>query len=384
MKIINLLLNLTLKLSNKYCTTNGLISKQFNSDMDRLRIHCECNKKNRLKTTKNKPRIQFNRLWLLVRNFVRNFSSGRLCSEQNSPGFTLIEILVGLVMAAIIISSLLGFMISVMNTEKNEQAKAISEQEIQAALDYISRDLQEAVYIYDAAGIDAIRTQLPSSSARDRVPVMVFWKRELVSDALRDDTFIYSLVAYYLIKDNSSTWSKAARIGRWQIKDGVTTSNGVTCGLYPDKYVNNYCPSPGFTLFDITEDGTLEQRMNRWEKDPVAYTNDIVVLMDYIDHTITNIPPATCPENVQNPDDSTQNLITWSKVPSPSFNNLNTGKMTGFYACVDRVNTTAQVFIRGNALARINNHAGINYSSDRKSYFPTGSIKVQGRGYLHK
>ncbi|WP_413175657.1 hormogonium polysaccharide secretion pseudopilin HpsC [Anabaena azotica] len=326
------------------------------------------------------------RLWR-ASQFRKNIENRH--SEQNSPGFTLIEILVGLGMAAIIISSLLGFMISVMNTEKNEQAKAISEQEIQAALDYISRDLQEAVYIYDAAGIDAIRTQLPSSSARDRVPVMVFWKRELVADAVRDDTFVYSLVAYYLIKDSSSTWSKAARIGRWQIKDGVTTSSndstGVDCTGYPgSKYVRNYCPSPGFSLFDITQHGTLEQKMNRWIKNTVAYTNDIVVLIDYIDQTITNIPPATCPENVQNPDDSTQNLITWSKVPPPSFNNINTGKMTGFYVCVDRVNTIAQVFIRGNALARINNNAGINYSSERKSYFPTGSIKVQGRGYLYK
>ncbi|ADI63774.1 conserved hypothetical protein ['Nostoc azollae' 0708] len=33
---------------------------------------------------------------------------------------------------------------------------------------------------------------------------------------------------------------------------------------------------------------------------------------------------------------------------------------------------------------RINNNAGINYSSDRKAYYPTGSIKLQGRGYVYK
>jgi len=35
--------------------------------------------------------------------------------------------------------------------------------------------------------------------------------------------FVYSLVAYYLIKDNQedAIWSGAARIGRFQIKDGV-------------------------------------------------------------------------------------------------------------------------------------------------------------------
>jgi len=39
-----------------------------------------------------------------------------------------------------------------------------------------------------------------------------------------EDSFVYSLVAYYPIKDNQdkdAIWSGAARIGRFQIKDGV-------------------------------------------------------------------------------------------------------------------------------------------------------------------
>jgi len=42
------------------------------------------------------------------------------------------------------------------------------------------------------------------------------------------DSFVYSLVAYYLIKDNQdkdAIWSGAARIGRFQIKDGVQNPN---------------------------------------------------------------------------------------------------------------------------------------------------------------
>ncbi|WP_338422923.1 hypothetical protein [Anabaena sphaerica] len=49
---------------------------------------------------------------------------------QPINGFTLIELLVGLVMAFIIITSLLGFMITIMETDRKEQAKATSEQEI--------------------------------------------------------------------------------------------------------------------------------------------------------------------------------------------------------------------------------------------------------------
>ena len=62
-------------------------------------------------------------------------------------------------------------------------------------------------------------------------------------------TFVYSLVAYYLIKDNNATWSNGARIARWQIRDGVKASgftvdnnnqqvaNGVDCAGYEEKYI---------------------------------------------------------------------------------------------------------------------------------------------------
>ncbi|MFO5473523.1 MAG: hypothetical protein ACLBM2_06365, partial [Dolichospermum sp.] len=68
---------------------------------------------------------------------------------------------------------------------------------------------------------------------------------------------------------------------------------------------------------------------------------------------------------------------TWSTI-TPS------NGMTGFYACVDKANTTAKVFIRGNALARRERDPDkIKYENDendkkRKSYFPTASAIVQG------
>ncbi|MBD2167453.1 prepilin-type N-terminal cleavage/methylation domain-containing protein [Calothrix membranacea FACHB-236] len=308
-------------------------------------------------------------------------------------GFTLIELLVGMIIAVLVITPLLGFMINILNTDRQEQAKASSEQEIQTALDYISRDLQQAVYIYDATGIDAIKNQLPSPTATDRVPVLVFWKREFIGQVLTaadnnsDDTFVYSLVAYYLIKDNSSTWSNAARIARWQIRDGVasSSSSAVTCNGYSGKYVSGYCPSSGFASFNFEGVGTIEQKMNTWTRlssyttttntggtpttttTDVSYSDSPIVLVDYIDQTTTGTPSATC--------------ASGSKVTPTSFNTRDTGIMTSFYACVDRANTTAQVFLRGNALARLRN-TNISYADSRKNYFPTASIRVQGRGFL--
>ncbi|AUT04431.1 hypothetical protein CLI64_19850 [Nostoc sp. CENA543] len=308
---------------------------------------------------------------------------------QQTGGFTLIELLVALLISFLIITPLLGFMISVMNTDRQEQAKTNSEEELQTALNYISRDLQQAVYIYDAAGVSAISSQLRYPNDATKVPLLVFWKRELVSEVIaaadnsKDDTFVYSLVVYYLITDTTNTtWSKAARIARWQIQDGVQAiSGGEECTGYTAKYVKidgkTQCPSPGFAPFQaqFDEADSLEQGMNKWQKSSSSYTADATVLIDYIDQsTASPRPNATCPP------DSTSPAITWSRIAD-----TRTNSMTGFYVCVDKTNTTAQVFIRGNAVARIeNNKDKINYIDSRKTYFPTLSVRVQGRGYLFR
>ncbi|WP_414564237.1 MULTISPECIES: hormogonium polysaccharide secretion pseudopilin HpsC [unclassified Anabaena] len=307
-------------------------------------------------------------------------------STHKSGGFTLIELLVALLIAFLIITPLLGFMISVLSTDRQEQAKANSEQEIQTALNYISRDLQQAVYIYDAAGIETIKSQLRYPDDAEKSPLLVFWKRELISNVIaaadntKDDTFVYSLVAYYLIKDSNATWSKAARIARWQIKDGVrVTSGGVDCTGYTGKFIHaDNCPSPGFAPFidQFDEADSLEQGMNKWKKASVAYStnNTATVLIDYVDQSTSSPrPDATCPPNSTTPPPP----ITWSKIAPAN--------ITGFYVCVDRANTTAQVFIRGNALARIENDVNrIKYNAGNKTYFPTTSVRVQGRGYLFR
>src|SRR3712207_4678467 len=148
--------------------------------------------------------------------------------KRRCDGFTLVELLVGIIIATLVITPLLGFMINFMTTDRQEQAKANTEQEIKAAIGYIARDLQQAIYIYDADGINAIRKQLPRYGDKNNFfPVLVFWKRQFLSDGLlisgsqqKDDTFVYSLVAYYLITETSPIWSKTARIGRFQISNG--------------------------------------------------------------------------------------------------------------------------------------------------------------------
>jgi prepilin-type N-terminal cleavage/methylation domain-containing protein len=278
--------------------------------------------------------------------FKNQFKASKYLDK--SAGFTLVELLVALAMSSIIITVLLEFMISVITTDSNEQIKINSEQEIQIALDNISRDLQQAIYIYDAAGINAIKPQLRYPNDDTKAPILVFWKRE-IPDNNSEGEDNSSLVVYYLDNSSSTIWSKAARISKWQIKK------------------NN----PGFNPFNIAQSNTIEDAMNNWQKSGTAYTDAADVLIDYVDQTTDSPPAATCPDNTITPP------ITWSKI-TPSTITPSNG-MTGFYACVDKANTTAKVFIRGNALARRESDPDrIKYRDEQKSYFPTANAIVQG------
>lgn len=275
--------------------------------------------------------------------FKNQFKASKFIDK--SAGFTLVELLIALAMSSVMITVLLQFMISIITTDSDEQIKINSEQEIQTALDDISRDLQQAIYIYDAAGIDKIKDELRYPSDDTKTPILVFWKRE-ISDNNSPGEDNSSLVVYYLDNSSSTIWSKAARISKWQIEKD----------------------DEGFAPFNIAQYNTVEDAMNNWQKSGTAYTDAADVLIDYVDQTKPpDSPPlATCPNN------STTPPITWSKI-TPS------NDMTGFYACVDKANTTAKVFIRGNALARRESDPErIKYEDDQKSYFPTASAIVQG------
>jgi type II secretory pathway pseudopilin PulG len=316
--------------------------------------------------------------------------------KNRDHGFTLVELLIGLVMAFLVLTPLFGLMISIMNTDEKEQAKTTSEQELQTAIDFITRDLQQAVYIYDYQGVtnnyntiaanSGIKDSLPTVAGG--VPILVFWKQELVSNVIpttgtkKDDASVYSLVAYYLINSPSTIWSNTARIARWQIKDGVRSpsdTSGVTCNPSYNtsiKFVDaDNCPSPGFKPFDLD--------MNQWQRSG-SFTNDPQVLVDFIDQTPNNQTPNN-QTNVPNITPSCANANQSSVTITP----ISSATMTSFYACVSnyadptnqgQVISTAQIFIRGNALARIQT-SNIDYEDNsQQTYFPTVSAIIQARG----
>jgi len=339
------------------------------------------------------------------------------CSKQGgkAAGFTLIELLIGLILAFLIIAPLLGFVVNIMNTDRQEQAKSTSEQELQVAADYITRDLQQAVYIYDADGVAAIQNNNSSDPAfktdSNQVPVLVFWKRKFISNAISidgtskcttdcNDAFVYALVAYYLsLNDTTTTWSGAAQIRRVEIQDGVKKNDGVNYLAENDSTIGR---DKGFYLnLSKLKGETLAKKMNTWTagKPPDGSTELITkktdVLVDYIDQTSNSDTPKPpqqdCPKdptNTANPDPQ------WQRVPRYSTTNDSGATTTSivdgkfqtysFYACVNSSKNTVQVFLRGNALARISpkNNNIPKYNPNKSSFFPTARIEVAGSGGL--
>jgi type II secretory pathway pseudopilin PulG len=322
---------------------------------------------------------------------------------QKNGGFTLIELLVGIILAFLVIIPLLGFMVNLLRTDRQEQAKANSEQELQAAADYIARDVEQAVYIYDGYGLNKIKTYLPPHpDATNSVPVLVFWKRQILPKIIPvgsstacqnqtdtcDDTFVYSLVVYYLTNSDancaSSPWSCTARISRVQLRDAVKDKDGNPLAIDPS---DRRAASPGFVLFNPKLVPTSEEdSMNAWPgTTPPTYnanTPPPEVLIDYIDKspfdaTTQGCPPITRTKLPTDNGQPLQNPYTFSQVPV-------TPATAGFSACVGVDNTSAQIFLRGNSLARIQpkapNPPGYSNTPSASTYFPTVRIQVQGRG----
>jgi prepilin-type N-terminal cleavage/methylation domain-containing protein len=207
-----------------------------------------------------------------------------------ASGFTLIELLVAALIASLMVAIMLGFLVGVLDSDRKETVKTNAQEELQSAVSYIADDLQEAIYIYGAEGLTAIRDQLPhmqtvnpssecNQTSNTCTPILVFWKRftfdpnaqasysnptatyptatpreyigcmPYTGTTLTDcrtaaasanspraygrDTYTYALVAYYLKNDdptissnNTSGWSQTSRILRWEIRDGYVAYCG--------------------------------------------------------------------------------------------------------------------------------------------------------------
>lgn len=341
--------------------------------------------------------------------------------DPTDKGMTLVELLVGAIMAFLIITPMIGFVVDMLNSDRREQVKSNTEQDVQAALDFIAQDLSQAIYIYDnnpaptstatttATGIPALLAGnfIPPENPT-QTPILVFWKRQLLKNSMPlragdqpntctaptptgpntncNDTYVLALVAYYQVSEANPTWCQPSggtcptRIVRYQIQDGLRDPYSTNpdpfqryfTGLSDSSQKRSDAFNPRFDISNPTQNVTTG----------VQNFRNPEVLVNYIDHS-TPQPQVTaateCTTALGNPTNTTG--VTPSPLPEttlkiPNITSLN--QRNSFYACVDTARNIARVTIRGNSLRRIQTDA--NYDAKKAAYFPTASVQVQGLG----
>jgi type II secretory pathway pseudopilin PulG len=343
---------------------------------------------------------------------------------QTEKGMTLVELLVGAIMAFLIITPMIGFVVDMLNTDRREQVKSNTEQDIQAAVDFIAQDLSQAIYIYDnnpattstatttPTGIRALVAGNFIPENQNETPILVFWKRQILKNSLPlaanvqpntcpsttpstgprcNDTYVLALVAYYEVREanSNSIWCQPSgvpcptRIVRYQIQDGLRDPNSAD----PDpskRYFTGVTTaqerSPGFFAGSTTEAGFDISRPTQKVTTGVAnFSRDPQVLVNYIDHPSSvqkQIDPEECKKALGNPTDTTG--VTPTPLPETTLKRAHRDETNSFYACVDTARNIARVTIRGNSLRRL--QANAPYNPNNPAYFPTASVQVQGLG----
>lgn len=311
-----------------------------------------------------------------------------LGTRWHQRGFTLTELLVGLVTSSIFLAATAGIAVETIKQDRRESAKIATQGEVQLAMDYIRRDLQEAVFVYSGQEMqDQLIT--PGYVNANDTPVLAFWKIraadecEITSIAVTPPAVctndpagqgignlsltgnMFVLVVYYW-QDNTgnTTWPAEefgpARISRLEL-DAFNTTPALAQRLdYRSPQPPNYIDWPY-----VASLGAMPASFS-------AASSPRQVLTAFVDSNLANPAPAsvTCPADY-NPSTNTANGA------APSVDNA----FYSIFACVYQQNapTEAQdviLYLRGNGLARAGNIARASDSD----FYPSLQTRVFARG----
>ncbi len=314
-------------------------------------------------------------------------------------GFTLIELLVAMVIGSIAISLLLTLVVQLLRTDQQETVRSQTQSDMQMALNYISQDLREAIYVYDGHCIQG-RADDPATQENDycpgivnhiripdnSVPVLAFWKlnplkkecQEVVNqtDALCNPFLLSgrtnSLIVYFLRRNQPTSddlkWQGQARITRYEL-DQFTVSNsnlGTTTG-----YINPTDPRTSFRTWPRqNNNGTWTSLQVSLPNSPDSNGSN-PTLVDFVDARGGELVDPFCDSN-----EPRQYLSPNSTTLGTSF-----AGVRSFYACVrdankaNGFNQDVVVFLRGNTYGR---------GGNRDSNLATLQTQVLGRGVVGK
>lgn len=302
-----------------------------------------------------------------------------------------------MIVASLVTSGLLYLVNEVIRVDRREATLENVQRDMQRAMDYVSDDLREAVYVYSTPStLASLLTQsnLPTGSGspgRKAVPVLAFWKPEFLSpaesaimggvpcatlpvplntdcQALKLRQSYYSLVVYFTLEntptDRNPNWAGQSRIIRYslpQYKKSVIGTTGARTPGYstPNNDYFNWKPATG-----------------------EATAGDWSVLVDYVDLPTAN-PPLAGPN-------CDEFGAGYQRSPSTA------STSNSFLACISAPgvvgkgsNQDVVLFLRGNAKTASQAFADptastTNRGTPSQSVLPTLSTRVLVRGAADK
>lgn len=339
---------------------------------------------------------------LLILFFYRWLSTAK--RQDCSKGFTLLELLMSMVVSSIVIVGLLGVVVELTTMEKRESSLDQVQRDMQRAMDYITDDLQEAVYVY-ADPQQVVDNGLDQDSAfpdeTGDVPVLAFWRIDPIEedlpacntgdsvfdnrcDVLRIRQSAYTLVVYsQRINDESnSNWTGASRLIRYELSkyDDLATLS------IRDGYRDPTVSSDEFASFETWEsDGTPEGTsavLTDFVQDPT---------LPFDRDPLANSSASSClnlgAEDADG-DPATADTPLYTILPT----NANNTRNTSFFACVrnpdpdnnpdttTRANQDIYVFLRGST----DGASGGVSSFSEESSLPILETQVLVKGVIDK
>ena len=331
-------------------------------------------------------------------------------SHQHSRGFTLLELLISLVVASIVVSTLLYMVVELAKIDKREATLDQIQRDMKRAMEYITDDLQEAVYVYPNP--ERIATELdsdPSFPGRSgEVPILAFWRIDPIEDgfpsscsgipnptterqgqcnALKIRQASYTLVVYSQKVNNANrNWPGQSRIIRYELSQ------------YKD--VSTLESRRGYR--DPTNSTDLDAPFERWRANTtggVIPEGFSAVLVDYVQ--TPNSPIAFSRAPLSDADGAGVSAPCFrygtGGVPArPLYTVLpstaTTTKDNSFFACVrnpdpdndpnttTRTNQDIYVFLRGSVQGT---SGGVNFFSQASS-LPILETRVLVKGVINK
>lgn len=265
----------------------------------------------------------------MVKTFLKRYGKFCLSSDRKkASGFTLLELLVAMIVGGLISAGLLFIVVQLIQTNLRESARSDTQRDLQSAIDYIARDVREAVYVYDAeclldgpggttATCPGLRNYLPDGitgtsgfGTSDNVPVLAFWRVDDLPQELKDACAnpanniaysqnvtelpapirgvpclsgrMYTLVVYSLNRERRTIANGRARIMRYTLPQ-FTSRSAETAP--PTSVVGWVSPTGRDTSFRAwpVDRSTLSSTPVSLQTPRPTDTNPNEVLTDYVD-----------------------------------------------------------------------------------------------------